>query len=157
EWGSILHQALIHEKGLESAHLSALKKFVNSELIPHLTTEESNMIQMLLSKNSASTVPELVNVLQTYSNHHTYQYIQHVLEMVKGESLISLPPQEKFLQHINDWFVTGIGKYHSPHQTSGHDQTYQTQTMKSLLIQLLQNSDGTVHAKAKQFAHFLNG
>src|SRR5699024_4503583 len=79
------------------------------------------------------------------------QQMQQFLGMVMADkSFFTLAPKEQFLQHLNDMFMTGI-------LNRQNDLGNSAQSMKSLLIQLLQNSDGIVHDKARQFIHFLNG
>lgn len=156
EWNSKLHQALIHEKGLGASESAAFRNAVETKLMPHLTSEQSNMVRALLSKNNASTMTDLLNVVQTLSKQHSFQQVQQFLGMVKADqALFALSPKEQFLQQLNDMFMIGLlPDKQSGHQSNVHEQT---QMMKSILIQLLHTSDGVIHDKANQLIHFLNG
>src|SRR5699024_10130822 len=143
------------DKGLSPEDQAVFKNVLESRLIPHLQSKQSDMIRSFLSKNNSASVREILNVLQTLSKPQTFQQIDQFLRAVKtNEILFALPPKEQFLQQLNDVFTMGAisGKH-----VQSNDVQDATQTLKSLLYQLLQNSDGTVHEKASQLTHFLNG
>lgn len=154
-WGNSVETAAVNNTALPEQEFAQLKQQLTKTVMPLLSDTQQQQLARLI-ENSPTQMRQLLTVLQTMANSDTYTDIDSVLTTMKlGESFLNSSPKEQFLSQIQQVLrFTGLNY---ENQLANNMAQQQSATIKSMLMQLLQQSDGTVHDRSQQLLNFING
>ncbi|WP_164669011.1 hypothetical protein [Virgibacillus doumboii] len=154
-WSSLLGQSATNRTALTSQQFTQLKQQLTSSLLPLLSNEQQQQITKLLQNNPVQ-LRQLLTTLTTMADRQTYMQAEQVLSNLKlGESFFYQTPKDQFLSHLQNVLrFTGLN-----HENLLAEDMMQQQsnTIKSMLLQMIQKSDGTLHDRSQQLLNLING
>ncbi|WP_087972924.1 hypothetical protein [Oceanobacillus rekensis] len=148
-----LRQKVVADTVLTQKEFTDLKEQLFQKITPHLSAASEQSIRVL--SNNSLHLEHVLSVLKTFSDQRTYTQLTTALSSIKLDNLFTnASPKEQFLQQINQVLqYTGLS-YENNIATNLKEDN---KSIKSMLLQLLQHSDGTIQEKAGQLLHFING
>ncbi|MBP1949107.1 hypothetical protein [Virgibacillus litoralis] len=154
-FGHSVETAATNNTKLPWQEFSLLKQQLTKTVMPLLSDTQQQQLTKFL-ENSPAQLRQLLNVLRTMASNDTYADIDSVLTTMKlGESFLNSSPKEQFLGQLQQVLrFTGLNYENQLANNMGQQQTA---TIKSMLMQILQQSDGTVHDRSQQLLNFING
>ncbi|MFB4167514.1 hypothetical protein [Virgibacillus sp. JSM 102003] len=154
-FGHSVETAVANNTALPGHEFSQLKQQLTKTIMPLLSDTQQQQLTKIIS-NSPTQMRQLLSVLQTMARSDTYADIDNVLTTMKlGESFLNSSPKEQFLSQIQQVLrFTGLNY---ENQLANNMAKQQSATIKSMLMQILQQSDGTVHDRSQQLLNFING
>lgn len=117
-----------------------------------LTENIFNALSVHADRTFSSEIRNMMQLLNEIPETTTTKLLQHMFGKLLMKPQNILNPKEQFIQQMNQLSAMDIGRDKNTEDIQG-----ETQTMKSLLVQMLQDNDGIIHDKAKHFLYFLNG
>lgn len=154
-WSTVLENSAVNNAALSSEQFTQLKQQFTNSLLPSLTNGQQQQVIKLLQNNPAS-LRQLLTTLETMADRQISAGTEQFLSTVKrGESFLVQPPKEQFLKHLQNVLqFTGLNYENQ----LGKDMVQQqSNTVKSMLLQMLQQSDGTMQDRSQQLLHLING
>nr|GGG69129.1 hypothetical protein GCM10011398_11400 [Virgibacillus oceani] len=153
QWTNSIVQALQNIAPLESSTFNTLKQQIEKALLPILPLKQQKQIVELLQNNPASLRKLLTGLQALANNYANVNSEQSIMKEGQGMPLLITNPKEQFLAQIRQVLqYTGLS---DENQLMNNQQ--QTTTIKSMLTQLLQQSDGMVNERSQQLLHYING
>ncbi|WP_176555799.1 hypothetical protein [Virgibacillus ndiopensis] len=153
QWGKVIGQTLQTNSSLRNHDFTAFKQQIEQSLLPTLTSKRQQQITELLQNNSESLSKLLARIQALANNSSNSQVEQLLLNVKQGESLLFTNPKEQFLSQMRQVLqYTGLSD-----ENQVMNNQHQTATIKSMLTQLLQQSDGIVTERSQQLLHVING
>src|SRR5690625_3145533 len=109
------------------------------------------------TENSPVQLRQLLTMIQQNASQQTYANVEQILSTIsKQEPFHILPPQEKFLGQIRQMLQhSGLTDENLIAQDIVASQS--NQTVKSMLIQMIQQDDGVGNERVQQLLHHING
>lgn len=155
KWSTVFETAAANNSRLPSQEFTQLKQQLISSLQPLLSSEQQQKFTKLL-QNNPTQLHQLFTTLQTLANSQTYSDIEQFLTTVKiGETFLSSSPKEQFLSQIQQVLrFTGLNY---ENQLAIDMAQEQSRTVKSMLLQMLQQSDGAIKDQSHQLLNLING
>lgn len=151
----IINKANIHQIPLSSSDFTKLKAQIETKLLPLMTDKQQQQIKVLLQNNSDS-LEHLQTILKTFANEQTYARIEGLVKGAgNGENQLMAIPHEIFLAQVRQVLQT-TGLSHE-YNLANDLPEQQSTTIKSMVLQLLQQSDGVTNDRAQQLLHFITG
>lgn len=155
KWASFINETVIKSTPLSDQNFAQLKQEINEKIMPLLTRNQQDQIVKLMQNNPVQ-LRELLSTLQTYTNDQTYTKIDEVLTTLNRQDPFSvLPAKDQFLGQVRQMLLFS-GLTHE--NLLAQDTAQQTsQTVKSMLIQMIQQGDPVSGERGQQLLHFING
>ncbi|MBO1003822.1 hypothetical protein [Pseudogracilibacillus auburnensis] len=152
---------------ISSEQLATWRNMIMDELIPLLPTITKEKIRPLFQQIKMENNTQLIQLLQMMANKETYKIAQDVLlTETKEHNSLYEPLQRQFITHINN-YVHSIGLLDESqlkmHFSSILEQGEtivnhkQPETVKSLLLQMIQQENVGSNERVHQLLHFING
>lgn len=155
QFSPIINKANIHQIPLSSSDFTKLKAQIETKLLPLMTDKQQQQIKVLLQNNSDS-LEHLQTILKTFANEQTYARIEGLVKGAgNGKNPLMAIPHEIFLAQVGQVLQT-TGLSHE-YNLANDLPEQQSTTIKSMVIQLLQQSDGVTNDRAQQLLHFITG
>ncbi len=154
-FGHSVETAAANNTALPGQDFAQLKQQLTKTVMPLLSDTQQQQLTKLI-ENNPTQMRQLLSVLRTMASSDTYADIDSVLTTMKlGESFLNSSPKEQFLSQIQQVLrFTGLNY---ENQLANNMAQQQSATIKSMLMQILQQSDGTVHDRSQQLLNFING
>lgn len=156
KWSSQINETVIKNMPLPERNYEQFKHEVTQKLLPLLT---NNQQAIMLDKldNQPVQLRQLLTIIQQYTYQQTYTNIEQILTTItEQDPFNTLLPQEQFLGQIRQMLLfSGLTDENLLTQDTITGQ--QNQTVKSMLIQLLQQGDSVGNERAQQLLHHING
>lgn len=145
-------------------NFSALEKMIQTELTPLLPKEVNSKVSALLANMSNETnQTNLYQYLQTFIEETGYDLLHHIrsaMYRATNHDIAQQPIQQQFLNHVANVVQSlGLNVEHELVQSLQIESPQileQTQTIKSLLLHMIQQT-GTTNENVQQLLHFING
>src|SRR5699024_8415017 len=104
-------------------------------------------------RNTPAAILQLLQNLQTLADGQIYQTAEQFLKhMKKSEAFLAMTPKEQFLTHLKQVLLfTGLTHENLVKQDLAQRQS---ETVKSMLIQMIQQHDGVNQERAQQLLHY---
>ncbi|MBR3121598.1 hypothetical protein [Oceanobacillus profundus] len=146
-WKNALNQPVLAQR-----EFIQLKEQLNQNILPLLPIEQTKFIREL--SNNPVQLNSMMNLIVSLGSPITYKEIDTLLKTAQFDKLfLSKGPNEQFMLQLQQVLTyTGLNYEHQLAQ-----KNLEQQSLKSLLLQYVQQSDGTAHEKAGQLLHFING
>lgn len=155
EFSPALNKANIHQTALSSEEFSHLKLQVEQKLIPTLSSNQQQRLRTLLQNNPVA-LEQLHTLFKTYANEQTTAQIDKLVKNVNsGNNFVLSKPHEQFLTQLKQ-VLQSTGFVHE-YQIANNLPEQHSATIKSMVLQLLQQNDGVVSDRAQQLLQFING
>lgn len=155
QFSSMINKATIHQVPLSVNNFTELKAVIETKLLPLMSDKQQQQVRKLLQNNSTS-LEQLQTLLKTFSNEQTYAQIESLMKGVSfGENELGSKPGADFMAQVKQ-VLQSIGLA-DEHYLANNLLEKQSGTIKSMLTQLLQQSDGITNDRAQQLLHFVNG
>ncbi|WP_284139934.1 MULTISPECIES: hypothetical protein [unclassified Virgibacillus] len=119
-----------------------------------LPQEGNNLVNV---KNELGHLKQIVAMIRTLAATTTFEEVSHMLPRLSESPTVSLPSlKDAFLSHMNRFFqLSGLSL---ENEIARGNQQHQMNTMKALLLQVVQQrGDTNVSDRAQQLIHVLNG
>lgn len=154
-WGKKLGQININNQTLTGDEFTVLKQQFTQKIMPFLTTKQQRFLSVTL-QNDSFHLRQLLNTLQTLNTNQDIGKLEELLTKVNlDKTFLVATPKEQFLSQINQMLrFTGISY---ENQLLNSDIQQQSNTVKAMLLQMLQTTDGDTHERGQQLLHFING
>lgn len=155
KFGEVMHQTIINHSTLDTKEFTLLKQQIIENLLPLLSrTQQIKMASHLL--NTPLAIEQILQSLQTLADGQTYHSAEKLLRRLQqSETFLSMTPKEQFLTHLKHVLLfTGLTHENLVKQDLIQQQTA---TIKSMLIQMTQQSEGINQERMQQLLHFING
>ncbi|MGP4106966.1 hypothetical protein [Virgibacillus sp. L01] len=154
-FGHSIEIAAANNTTLPGQVFTQLEQQLTKTVMPLLTDTQQQQLTKLL-ENNPTQMRQLFTVLRTMATSDTYADIDNVLTTMKlGESFLNSSPKEQFLSQIQQVLrFTGLNY---ENQLANNMAQQQSATIKSMLMQIIQQSDGTVQDRSQQLLNFING
>ncbi|WP_106497639.1 hypothetical protein [Lentibacillus sp. Marseille-P4043] len=151
-WTNVIGQAQQNHTNLTQNEFAVLKQQIEKTLLPVLTSKQAQQIQKHVQNNPES-LRHLLTAFESMNNDQVKAKVDQLVANAKRNEVLSLRnPRDQFLQQIRQVLnFTGLN-----YENQIQDENQST-TIKSMLIQLLQHSDGVTHDRSQQLLHFING
>ncbi|MGY0691541.1 hypothetical protein ACW2QC_01965 [Virgibacillus sp. FSP13] len=151
-WTKEIGQALQKHTNLTHGEFAVLKQQIKKTLLPVLTNNQAQQIQKHV-QNNLESLQHLLTTFESMHNNQVNTKVDQLVANAKGnENVYLLNPRDQFLQQV--WQVLRFTGLNYENQIQNENQST---TIKSMLIQLLQHSDGVTHDRSQQLLHFING
>ncbi|MFC4023168.1 hypothetical protein ACFOUV_04960 [Oceanobacillus longus] len=148
-----LRQSILTSSVLIQEDFSSLKEQLTQKIAPQLSVEQGQFIKAF--SNNPVQLERVLTLLQTFNDQRTFTHLSTTLEAIKMDSLFSnASPKEQFSQQINQVLKYMGLSYENQLSTNLKEEN---QSIKSMLLQLGQMSDGPLQEKAGQLIHYING
>lgn len=146
-WKSTLNQPVLAQH-----EFMQMKEQLNQHILPLLPVEQAKFIRGL--SNNQVQLSSIMNLLESLHNPSTYKEIDALLKVFHFDKFfLSKAPNEQFMLQLQQVLTyTGLD-YEQQIVQKSPDQ----QSLKAMLLQFIQQSDGIVQEKAGQLLHFING
>lgn len=155
KWSNMINEAVLKSVPLSAQNFPQFKQEITEKIMPLLSTNQQEQMHRKL-ENSPTQLRQLLTTLQTYVNEQTYTQIDQVLSSTSRQDLFNaLSSQEQFLSQARQMLLfSGI-----THENLIIQETInqEPQTVKSMLIQMIQQGDSTSNDRSQQLLHFING
>ncbi|MFC4557099.1 hypothetical protein ACFO3D_02595 [Virgibacillus kekensis] len=152
KWGTVLNSV---DTSLTGQQFSQMEQQITRNLMPLLSTEQQQNLSKLLY-NQPQQMRQLLYAFQGLGSDQLYVSSEQLVSAYKSsDAFLQLPPKEQFLHHLQQVMkVTGLTYENMIAEGSGNQQS---NTIKSLLIQMIQYGEGRVPDQAQQLLHYING
>ncbi|WP_067729349.1 hypothetical protein [Oceanobacillus damuensis] len=153
-WGNKVRQEISTGSVLTQEEFSAFKEQLTQRMVPLLPPEQGQFIKSL--SNQPVQLERVLNMLDTLSAQQTFKQMNETIASIKLEKLFTSggAPKEQFLQQLHHVLqYTGLS-YENQIATKTLEEN---QSIKAMLLQMLQQSDGPLRERAGQLLHFING
>ncbi|MFD1360322.1 hypothetical protein [Lentibacillus salinarum] len=155
QWSATIENAALNNQSVSGKVFLQLKQQLTKSLMPLMTTAQQEQFSKLI-QNNPDQLQQLLSTLQTMADKQTYTAIDNLLTLFKTENIFPFSsPKEQFLSQIRQ-VLQSVGLNYE-NQLANHQFHEQQHTIKSMLLQLIQQSDGAVGERTQQLLHFLNG
>lgn len=156
-WGSKLTQLVTKNTVLPEQEFSELKQQIQQKIMPLLTQEQQQQFTKNLQNNPLQ-LRQLLTSLQTLSYDQNFTKMEQLLaNMNSDKTFLLAAPKEQFLTQMNQMLrFTGLA-YENHLMNSVLEQQQQSNTVKGMLLQMLQHTDDSTHERGRQLLHFING
>lgn len=155
QFSSLLNRSNIHQNQLFSEVFKDLETQIETKLLPLMSDKQQLQIRTLLQNNSTS-LKQLGILLKTLSNEQTYTQMESLIRNAnRSDAELISKPHEIFLTHVKQ-VLQSTGLSHEFDLTNDSLEKQNT-TIKSMILQLVQQSDGATNERAQQLLHFING
>ncbi|WP_404452601.1 hypothetical protein LG329_00465 [Virgibacillus necropolis] len=156
QFSSAISKANIHQIPMSSSDFSQLKSQIEKELLPIMASKQQQQHVRTLLQNNTTSLDQLHTLLKTLSNDQTYTQIEQLVNSTKsGDNLLFAKPHEQLLVQIKK-VLQSTGFAHE-YNLANDLPEQQSTTIKSMVLQLLQQSDGLINDRAQQLLQFING
>lgn len=147
QWGESLHKMIHTGKPMAEQQFLSLKKGIESAIYPLLSMNQQQYMASLL-QNKPLHLSNLLTLFHLYANESTYDTLKQLIHRSDGRHVDSLTIKNQFLAFIKQ----------TVHLTNANPTTTDMDpSIKTMLMQLLPQTDGVLHDRARQFLHFING
>ncbi|SFB20614.1 hypothetical protein SAMN04488072_109173 [Lentibacillus halodurans] len=155
QWSSTIENAALNKQSISGQDFWQLKQQLTKSLMPLMSGAQHEHFAKLIQNNPVQ-LQQLLTTLQTMAGSQTYTTIENVLTPLKTENtFLFSSPKEQFLSQIQQVLQsTGLTYENQLAKNQFHEQQ---NTIKSMLLQLVQQNDGAVSERSQQLLHFLNG
>ncbi|MFD2044086.1 hypothetical protein ACFSTA_05950 [Ornithinibacillus salinisoli] len=143
KWERSLSQAINRETPMTNQSFEQIRNDLTKNLSPLLQKDQQIPIQ-----NTGAALRQLFTQLQTLSNELTFRTIDQILTNLST-------PKDQFLSQLNQVLSSTGLSYES--SIGNENPEKQLQTIKSMLIQMIQQTDGAVQDNSRQLLHYING
>ncbi|MEC5422710.1 hypothetical protein QGM71_04270 [Virgibacillus sp. C22-A2] len=152
-WGDKISRSVAVNSTLSLQEFSQMKQQVTQLIAPLLSDGQLQITKIV--QNNPVQLRQLLAVIQTLNHMQTYTTIEHTLHTVNtNKGFIQATPRDQFMMQVNQTLLfTGL----SYENQLAKDPEQQQATVKGMLLQLLQHSDGAVNERGQQLLHFING
>lgn len=158
----------LQTNNLTTEQFSAFRSMITEQLLPLLPETTKRVLQPLLQQNTPQNQSQLLQVLQSLANQGTFQLSQQFLAMAAtDQSMVDQPVQKQFLSHISQYFQSiGISDENilksqiANTMEMGNISDLENKlphTVKSLLLQMIQQDSTGTSERIQQILHFING
>src|SRR5699024_9773216 len=133
-----------------------IRNEMTQKIMPIISNHQREIVLEKI-ENIPVQLRQLLTMIQQYASQQTYSNLEQILATVsEQEPLHILPPQEKFLGQIRQMLqYSGLTDENLLAQDIVAGQS--NQTVKSMLIQMLQQDDGVGNERVQQLLHHING
>lgn len=145
----------IQTAALTNEQFTSLKKVIIDQLLVQLPASSKEFIAHLLDENTRNNQQQLFNFLQNLSNKATYHLGKEIVR--SGHVSTNSSIQGQFLMYV-DQFINTIGltdEYILKNNVS--EQQSHLHTIKTLLLQMIQDTPSQTSEKVHSLLHFING
>lgn len=130
------------------------KQEINQIIAPLFTRFPTYDFMQAMQNNSVH-IQQILSILQTLANGQSYEQIDDILHLSTNEANDGLTPKQMFLTLLNR-MINSMGL--TDENLVFNEQFNQTTpSIKSMIIQLLQQNDPSITEHAQQLLHFING
>ncbi|SES74705.1 hypothetical protein SAMN05216389_10226 [Oceanobacillus limi] len=143
KWEGPINQSITQNNPLSTTDLENLRNEVSQKVAPYLGRDQG-----MLLKSTSDSLPQLLTGLQILKNENTYRNLEQLFNK-------TLHSKDQILTQLKQ-VIGSIGLSYE-HNVSGEVTEKQLNTIKSLLIQMVQQSEGNTQESSKQLLHFING
>lgn len=162
---SIFHP--LQTSTLSNEQFSSLRSMVVDQLLPHLPESTKEVLLPLLHQNNSENRAQIMQVLQTLGNDKTYELSQNIVKLATDDApFLNQSVQKQFLSHVSQYMQSiGISEEHGlktqlaqvMEQTNIIPDIRQADSVKSLLVQMIQQDGNVSGERVQQMIHFING
>lgn len=154
KWSNVITHALAAQHTLSDIEFTRFKQEINQHLSPMIANIETYTFSRNF-QNTKSQIEHILNILSILANDQSYSAIEGILLQVNPDDLSSLSVKDQFINHLKKTlFFTGL----SNENLIMNDQFNQaSSSIKSMLIQLMSQTDQSITDRAQPFIHFMNG
>ena len=157
-------------QGLSTSNLSnqlftVLSQMIQKHIIPYLPNESKQVFTQVIQQNNSTNQANLYQLLQLLANESTYTLLEQATSALKQESThFHIAAKTTFLSFVQQFIQSsGMLDEHELRQNiemiaNRTDQSLQPpQTIKSLLLQMIQEGSQLSNDKVLPMIHFING
>lgn len=155
QFSAMISKANIHQTPLSENDFSELKTQIENKLLPLMSNKQQQQVRTLVQNNSTS-LEQLQTILKTLANDQIYTKMGQLIKNINfEENVLVAKPHEAFRFQLKQ-VLQSIGLAHE--YNLAHDlPEQQSTTVKSMILQLLQQGDGVTNDRAQQLLQFING
>lgn len=155
-WSSIINETVIKNTILSERNFEHFKNEITQKILPILSNQQRGILMEKLENNPAQ-LRQFLTMIQQFTFQHTYTNIEQILSKItEYEPSNIILPQVKFLEQIRQMLqFSGITDENLLSQDIIAGQS--NQTVKSMLIQMLQQDDNVGNERVQQLLHHING
>ncbi|RDW19471.1 hypothetical protein CWR48_07025 [Oceanobacillus arenosus] len=152
-WGGKLNSVISTNSTLSANDFTILKQELVQALQPLLGKETGQVIIGL--ENNPIQLGQTRSLLQLLSNQQTYMKLEEIITAINmDQAFLSSSPKQQFQQQVMQALLfTGL----SYENQLANDQVQQQPTLKEMLIQRLQSSEGQQQENSSKLLHYING
>lgn len=152
-WEGKLNSVISMNSTLSANDFTILKQEIVQTILPLLGKETGQEIKGL--ENNPIQLGQARALLQLLSNQQTYLKLEDVITTINmDQAFLSKSPKQQFQQQVMQaLLLTGL----SYENQLANDQVQQQTTLKEMLIQFLQSSDGQQQENNLKLLHYING
>lgn len=153
----------IQDRALSNEQFASLKTMIWEQLATLLPASSNMTFQDALDQNTKQNQTQILELLQTLAQRETYNIAEKIVTTKQTNLPFSqLPLQVQFLTHLkqylhfmglDDEYILKSNLTHAPDQVKEN----QLQTIKSFLIQMIQEGNAHANEKVQALLHFING
>lgn len=156
KWSTNINEAVIKNMPLSNRFFEQFRNEITQKIMPIISNHQRAAI-LEKTENSPVQLRQLLTMIQQYASQQTYANVEQILATIsEQEPFHILPPQEKFLGQIRQMLqYSGLTDENLLAQDIVAGQS--NQTVKSMLIQMIQQDDGVGNERVQQLLHHING
>ena len=156
KWSTNINEAVIKNMPLSNRFFEQFRNEITQKIMPIISNHQRAAI-LEKTENSPVQLRQLLTMIQQYASQQTYANVEQILATIsEQEPFHILPPQEKFLGQIRQMLQhSGLTDENLLAQDIVAGQS--NQTVKSMLIQMIQQDDGVGNERVQQLLHHING
>ena len=156
KWSTNINEAVIKNMPLSNRFFEQFRNEITQKIMPIISNHQRAAI-LEKTENSPVQLRQLLTMIQQYASQQTYANVEQILARIsEQEPFHILPPQEKFLGQIRQMLQhSGLTDENLLAQDIVAGQS--NQTVKSMLIQMIQQDDGVGNERVQQLLHHING
>ena len=156
KWSTNINEAVIKNMPLSNRVFEQFRNEITQKIMPIISNHQRAAI-LEKTENSPVQLRQLLTMIQQYASQQTYANVEQILSTIsEQEPFHILPPQEKFLGQIRQMLQhSGLTDENLIAQDIVASQS--NQTVKSMLIQMIQQDDSVGNERVQQLLHYING
>ncbi len=156
KWSNLINETVIKNLPLSERNFEQFKNEIAQKILPLLSNNQRELVLEKLENNPVQ-LRQVLTMIQAYTIQQTYISVEQILTTISEQDPFNiLPPQEKFLGQIRQMLLF-FGLTDENLLTQDIIAGQSNQTVKSMLIQVLQQGDNVGNERAQQLLHHING
>lgn len=150
-----VNQSVMSNKRLTQTVFDQANQFILEKIMPFLPEQQQGQLENLL-KNEPQALSKLLKVMQIMQSDHVYTKINHfIINQELTNEFINRPIEQQFVNQIKQ-FTNMVGLSYE-NQLLDDKNNHLQNTIKGLLLQLIQQSEGRVHEQLAKVLNIING
>lgn len=154
QFSNKINNAIITQTPLSKEVFQELTQFINEKIMALLPESQQIQLKSLL-KNEPDSLGKLITTLQLMQNNDAFDKVSSLLkESAVGKEFLSQPVSRQFFAQIKNVIeMTGLNYENT---LSANQGNHSSETIKSVLLQMMQSNDVTTKDQPSQLLNVIN-